>query len=131
MCLIHRKTKKRKTVSYPKYLVEAKIGRLLRNTEEIHHKDENFRNNLISNLEIKTRATHRKAHAKYKIEIEVQCGMCRKFFNVTPKQQSNKNQNRHRNSKLYFCSRQCSGYFGRIQQIKRSSRGEIGSTQRS
>lgn len=130
VCLVHTVTRKKLTVSYPKYKVELKIGRLLKDNEEIHHKDGDFRNNEWSNLEIKNCTLHRREHnIKYKENIEVECFQCKKIFIVTPLKQRRKRQNIKRKNKNYFCSKRCIGIYGTIIQYSRC--GEIGDTQRT
>jgi len=59
------KTQEKKTVSYPKFLVEQKIGRKLTSQEVVHHKDGNPLNNITSNLQVAKRSKHSSSHMKY------------------------------------------------------------------
>jgi hypothetical protein len=52
------------TVSYPKYLMELHLNRYLKNNETIDHKDEDFTNNDINNLQILTKSVHSKLDIK-------------------------------------------------------------------
>jgi hypothetical protein len=45
-----------------KVKLEQKIGRLLRSDEIAHHKNEEKRDNRMSNLEVKKRADHTREH---------------------------------------------------------------------
>lgn len=45
-------------------VMENHLGRLLRKDEEVHHKDENPKNNSLSNLELVTHGDHSKHHMK-------------------------------------------------------------------
>ena len=54
-------TGKNTTISYPKWLYEHKVRKLLSN-EVVHHIDDNPLNNNLSNLEIKTRRKHTSDH---------------------------------------------------------------------
>ena len=45
-------------------VMELHIGRQLRATECVHHKDHNRKNNKLENLELTTRSAHSKAHRK-------------------------------------------------------------------
>lgn len=45
-------------------VMENHLGRLLKEDEEVHHKDENQSNNSVSNLELKDHDIHQKSHAK-------------------------------------------------------------------
>jgi hypothetical protein len=43
-------------------IMENHLGRLLKKGEEVHHKDENPKNNALSNLELTTKSRHQKKH---------------------------------------------------------------------
>jgi len=45
-----------------RYLMEAKIGRRLKQNEVVHHKDGNKLNNSLENLQLMTRAEHNQLH---------------------------------------------------------------------
>ena len=70
----------RKTVSYPKYLVEVYLDRYLIGDETVDHIDGNFNNNDISNLRIIDRKEHCKSHANHKAEIIKVCVICGKTY---------------------------------------------------
>ena len=42
----------RTTISYPKFILECKYKRLLRHNEDAHHIDNDYKNNILSNLRI-------------------------------------------------------------------------------
>ncbi len=72
-------------VSYPRILMEEKLGRPLEPYEDVHHKDENPSNNDISNLEIRIHGEHQREHSiKYHDTIET-CQICGKKFVMTNK----------------------------------------------
>ena len=110
-----------KVTSYPRVLMEAIIGRPLLPTEDVHHKDENPRNNNPENLEIIDHSTHDSMHGgrnrKYS-PITKTCPMCGNEFIWDEKHQS---VFYRRNVMIGpFCSRRCSGlYFGPINFRKR------------
>ena len=58
-------TRKRRTISYPKLLLEIHIGRILVGDETTDHIDGDFKNNSLDNLRILTRSEN----AKYSWEI--------------------------------------------------------------
>lgn len=105
-----------KVISYPRYLIENKIGRKLLPNEDIHHKDGNPLNNDMSNLEIKLHGEHQKEHSQKYFDKKMICPICNKEFNWTAKQQSdffgNKNRHIHQSDKP-FCSKTCSGKYGK------------------
>lgn len=124
----------RKTVSYPKYLMEIKLGRYLIDDEEVHHKDFNPQNNDINNLEVISRLLHSEIHAaliRYK-PITIVCIWCGESKELTYMQTRYHFSNRRRKRNGPFCSKRCVGLYGvKIQKEKKASRGggEIGSTQ--
>jgi len=54
LCLVHKQTKQRTTVSYARYLMAVKEKRLLNSNEQVDHIDENRHNDVIENLQILT-----------------------------------------------------------------------------
>lgn len=48
----------KRVMSYPKYLMEKQLGRKLQPNEQVHHKDHNYANNNLDNLEIKLLEEH-------------------------------------------------------------------------
>ena len=52
----------KKVISYPKYLMEQKLGRPLEPNEQVHHIDENPLNNTMNNLELTTNTKHMHKH---------------------------------------------------------------------
>ena len=114
-----------KVTSYPRVLMEAILGRPLLPTEDVHHKDENPRNNNPDNLEVIDHREHDRQHAidsnfakrKY-YPTEMICPVCKNKFIWDEKHQSTFYC---RNLKTGpFCSRRCSGlYFGPINSKNR------------
>ena len=118
-----RETKK--TISYPKYLMEKELGRKLSPNEHVHHMDEDPLNNEVTNLKVMTDSDHARGHmTKYTDTIAV-CGWCGQEFLWTGLQQqrfhTERRTGRHK-SVLPFCSRSCSGYYSRKIQDDKSSR---------
>lgn len=116
------------TISYPKFLVEAKLGRKLRPGEEVHHLDGNFRNNQLSNLEVVNCSNHAAFHAcKPAKWIKFQCPTCAK---IVQKDYHNIKHNWKKGTSGPFCSRKCAGKFPRfigkskIIEISESLKGE-------
>lgn len=103
--------KSRKTVSYPKYIVETTIGRLLTIEEEIHHIDKDFSNNEISNLQIINTFTHSILHTTLYVSQDFICPVCAKEFTLHHKQIKEILRNRSigRSKTGPFCSRNCAG----------------------
>lgn len=99
----------RRTVSYPKFLMEQHLGRQLDpDLETVDHIDRDVTNDVISNLRVIDRVTHVKEDAKRREEQLEACVWCDNIFALS------KNQVNNRAKKLAgpFCSRSCSGKYG-------------------
>lgn len=105
------------THSYARYLMEQHIDRKLNPDEEVHHIDEDKTNDVIKNLEIINSTNHRRHHNPFKYQDTIEkCYICGKNFNVTAKQHRAKFTERNRKPNSigkYFCSRRCSGIYGK------------------
>lgn len=115
--LVHKITKEKTTVSYPKYVYETHYNITINTGYDVHHKDENPLNNEISNLELMEKSRHNRMHglkqsSKYEEIKKVKCVMCGIDFFM------DKNQLRHRASAEKkgkhgpFCSKSCTGKYG-------------------
>lgn len=62
-----------KEIKLHRYLMEIKLGRKLKSSEIVHHKDFNKLNNNIDNLEIVNRTKHNKIHNFLKTENRNDC----------------------------------------------------------
>lgn len=100
---------KRVTLSYPKYLMECRLGRRLSDNEEVHHVDGDFANNAFDNLRVVERTNHRKLHAN-PTEIFT-CPVCKKVFTLKGKYLSNYRSNIKRGKSKHgaTCSKKCAG----------------------
>jgi len=99
------------TISYPKFIMECKLQRLLENNEEVHHKDNLEFNDIIENFEIKTNKEHKKEHmiaAEYFI-----CPICKTGFKLEGIKLSRYKTERKRFSNMAgpFCSKSCAGTY--------------------
>lgn len=112
----------KRVISYPRFLMEQKLGRVLRSNEQVHHIDGDPLNNDLDNLEVKLLGAHQREHnpSKYEDRVIV-CAYCGKSFTWTAKQQRTHNANVHRKdrprSDKVFCSKHCSGAYGKSMQI--------------
>lgn len=108
----------RKTVSYPKYLVETKLGIKLEKSETVDHIDGNFLNNDFSNLRVVCRAEH--AHDDCNMIVKkiilVNCLFCGKQFEYNTAK---------RYSTGSFCSNVCSGKYGKLIQTNKIKKIEL------
>ena len=100
---------RRTYMSYPKYLMEVRLGRYL-------EKDETDPlNNDISNLTVIDRAEHANNDAIRNKNITVICQYCGKEFTIPGSKVRGRNRaDRHQSG--YFCSRECTGKYGNAVQ---------------
>lgn len=111
----------RKTISYPRMLMEEKLGRPLEPYEDVHHIDGNYLNNALDNLALINHGDHQRMHAvKYHDKI-AECEVCHKKFLWTAQRQRSYfgDLNRNRN-RIISCSKSCSSYYGRQEQLNRN-----------
>lgn len=94
-------TRKLKTVSYPKYLVEVREGRYLETWETVDHKDDDFTNDDPDNLQILSRSANA-SKTSNAISMFSKCAECGIEFELTRNQ-----RNKRGLSKQKFCSREC------------------------
>lgn len=102
--------------SYPRILMEKKLGRPLQFYEDVHHIDGNPSNNNINNLEIKIHGEHQKEHSlKYYDTIEI-CQICGKEFQMSKEKWqrffSNMSRTKNKRRCLLTCSKSCAGKAG-------------------
>lgn len=110
----------RRTVSYPKWLLEEKIGRKLHpDLETIDHIDRNINNNDLSNLRIIERSKHAYEDSRRIKLIEFECVWCGNKFKANPKVRL---RSKELNKAGPFCSRFCSGQYGSYIQGGRVSK---------
>lgn len=70
------KTQERKTVSYPKFLMEKKLGRKLKRYETVDHIDEDFTNDRISNLQVLSRRRNNSKSLNVRYGKKLKCDFC-------------------------------------------------------
>jgi len=101
----------RTTVSYPKYLIEQKLGRPLSSCETCDHIDGDYTNNCLNNLQVLTRADNiRKDRALRPAEIGTfTCSVCNCSFTKRMRQVR---ANLKQNKSGPYCSRSCAGKGG-------------------
>ena len=107
------KSGKRQTQSYPRFLMEVHLKRKLLLTEHIDHKDDNYTNNNINNLQILTQKQNNikertRPHRKLKI-YKGSCPICFMHFEK-PLYQITAN-NKKQGKAGPFCSRSCAGKY--------------------
>lgn len=119
---------KHTTKSYPRVIMEEKLGRKLRSDEDVHHEDEDPDNNDPDNLEVLLKKYHYKRHAIEKMIYKdkfMTCPWCGDVFIWTRKQQSEaacnfrRKERRDRHIMGPFCSKHCVGSYTREVQLGR------------
>lgn len=111
-------------LSYPRILMEEKLGRPLEPYEDVHHIDGNPLNNDLSNLAVIAHGEHQRIHRKYRDTIAT-CAMCGKEFEWPAQSQRDFYSNlRRRTQAGPFCSKRCVGLYGKQEQIRRNSNAE-------
>lgn len=98
--------------SYPRVLLEQKLGRELYPYEDVHHIDGDHTNNNLDNLEVVMHGEHQSFHAAKYIDSEEICQICGKKFIMTRKRWGYffGEANRLNGANRYLtCSKSCAG----------------------
>ena len=113
--VVDKKGKKR-TVSYPKWVMECYLGRPLDpDTETVDHWDSDINNNDVSNLRVIPRDEHSAQDVRRVKLIKLKCDMCGNEFERSPRIIRDKAK---RNTSGKFCGKSCAGRFSRMRQLK-------------
>lgn len=106
----------RRTVSYPKWIMECQVGRPLdNNLETIDHWDSNIDNNNLDNLRIVPRDEHSADDTRRVKLVKFKCAWCDSEFERSPRLVRDKSR---KNKAGPFCSRPCAGKYSRMLQLK-------------
>lgn len=106
---------KRRTVSYPKYIMESHLGiQLDPDKHTIDHIDGDINNNDLSNFEILPRNEHSTRDTRRVNLIDLDCVECGKKFKRSPRLLRDKAK---KGNSGPFCSRTCSGRNNRKRQL--------------
>lgn len=107
---------RRRTVSYPKWIMELQIGRKLDpDRETVDHFDGNIDNNAVSNLRIVPRKEHSADDTRRVKKVKLRCAWCDKSFERSPRLLRDKAR---KGKAGPFCSRSCAGKYSRQLQQK-------------
>lgn len=114
--IVVEKNNKRRTVSYPKWIMEQHLGRKLhKDKETVDHWDTDIYNNDLSNLRIVPRDVHSADDTRRVKLVKFHCAWCDEEFERSPR------LIRHRakkNNAGPFCSKKCAGKYARMVQLK-------------
>lgn len=114
--IVVEKNGKKRTVSYPKWLMELHLGRKLDpDKETIDHIDSNFDNNNLDNLRIVERRQHSGDDTRRVKLVKFTCSWCDKEFERSPRLIRDKAK---KGKAGPFCSRNCAGKYSRMLQLK-------------
>lgn len=114
--VIDKETGNKRTVSYPKWLVECDLGHPLdKDLHTIDHFDSDINNNELSNLRIMPRDEHSREDTRRVKLVKFKCALCNKEFERSPRLVRDKSK---KNMAGPFCNRQCSGRYSRQLQLK-------------
>ena len=107
--MVHRETKVHRIMSFARYTLAVKLGRELTEAEEADHKDGDKANDVPTNLQSLDRlANQRKAvieSGRSEVQHILTCPQCGGPFT----RPTNYVNQRERDGRQMFCSRQCSG----------------------
>lgn len=107
---------RKKTITYPKYLMEMHLGRKLDPEKEtVDHWDTDKYNNNIENLRLVPRAEHSADDTRRVLPAKLNCSWCDKEFERNPRVVRDKHR---RGVGGAFCSRSCAGKYARAIQLK-------------
>lgn len=110
--IVYYEKSRRRFVSYPKHIMEQHLGRQLDPDQEtVHHKDGNFLNNAMDNLEILARQDH-SAHDARKIKSWTAiCPWCGVEFHLSASQIAREACRKKHGRAGPFCSYSCTGKY--------------------
>ena len=107
---------KKKTKTWARHLMEKHLGRELDpELETVDHRDSNFLNNDINNLQLLPRNEHSRQDTRRVKNIKLKCALCNKDFERSPRLLRDKH---NKGATGIFCSRSCSGRYNRLVQLK-------------
>lgn len=106
----------RRTVSYPKFLMECLLGKPLdKDLHTVDHLDGDIDNNDLSNLRLVPRDEHSADDTRRAKNSEFECAWCHAKFERSPRLIRDKAK---KNKAGPFCSRKCAGKYSRMLQLK-------------
>lgn len=98
------------TKLFAKFLLEIKLGRILSKEETVDHIDGNCLNDILANVQLLSRSDNSAKSVKRLVFNECSCVWCGKVFTPT-------RGNLDKRKTGPFCSRSCSGKYGKSVQV--------------
>lgn len=102
---IHFANGRTTTTHYARYLMEIHLNRYLESWEEVDHKDDNFMNDSIENLQILTKKENNRKRIRSQDFI---CPYCKKKFTIFGEKLSDALCKQNKGYRGPFCSKNCS-----------------------
>lgn len=107
---------KKRTVSFPKWIMECYLGRELdEDLETVDHINSNFLDNDIQNLQLLPRDQHSAEDIRRVKLVKLTCVWCEKEFERSPRLVRS---NSKKGNAGPFCSRSCAAKYSRRLQLK-------------
>jgi hypothetical protein len=104
----------KKTVLQHREKMEKHLGRKLKRSEIVHHKNEKKRDNRVSNFKVTSSSKHAAMHARKPEMTKIVCLLCKKSMLKLARFVKH---NRRLGKTGPFCGRSCAGRWSRQQQI--------------
>jgi superfamily II DNA helicase RecQ len=112
ICLVHKVTKLKKTISYARYLVSVNEKRILESFEHVDHIDNDKTNDSLSNLQILSQYENNKKYREssniFRKKINLKCPNCDIIYE--------KYKDYLYNKKFSVCSKKCLHNFLKVKR---------------
>lgn len=99
----------RRTVSYPRYLMENHLGRKLTDNETVDHINNDFTDDRLENLQVLTRTANIRKSAKKAVYLRCICPNCNQSFIVSARQVKHNQLTNEKDGP--FCSKSCAASY--------------------
>jgi len=99
----------RRTMSYPKFLLQKFLGRELTKNETADHINNNFTDDRLENLQVLTRGDNIRKSFPGKETLRFECPVCHFFFQREARYYRHNQISQGKTGP--FCSRQCAGRY--------------------
>lgn len=111
--VIHYDGVTRRTQSCPRYIMEQHLGRKLETWEHVDHKNDDFTDDRIENLQLLTQAENNKKSQRKTFYIDCVCPTCGDYF-MYPYRTYKQNQIKQ-GKRGPYCNRSCAGKAGMVK----------------